>query len=69
MYDNQLYPGQVKEIANNTALVSTMDKCGGYWKWPLKLDCIWYYYEDIKKKINKPSQISKRAIFKVPELF
>ncbi|KAI4455588.1 hypothetical protein MML48_9g00001464 [Holotrichia oblita] len=62
MYDNQLYPGQVKEVANNTALVSTTEKCGRNWKWPLQSDCIWYYYEDIKKKINKPSQISKRIM-------
>lgn len=68
MYENHLYPGQVKEVADTTVLISAMEKCGGNWKWPLKPDSIWYFYDDIKQKINKPCQISKREIFKIPEL-
>lgn len=68
MYENQLYPGQVKEVAEHRVLISAMEKCGGNWKWPRKPDAIWYFYDDITQKIDKPCQISKREIFKVPEL-
>nr|XP_023016694.1 uncharacterized protein LOC111505919 isoform X2 [Leptinotarsa decemlineata] len=68
MYENQVFPGQVKEVAVHTVLISAMEKCGGNWKWPRKPDAIWYFYDDIKRKTDKPCQISKREIFKVPEL-
>lgn len=67
-YENAVYPGKVIEIENDTVLISAMVKCGSNWKWPEKPDSIWYFYKDIKQKIEAPVQISKREIFKVHEI-
>lgn len=68
-YDGELYPGQIIEVKNDDeVLVSAMKKSPRNWKWPAKPDKIFYSKDEIVQKINQPTQIGRREIFKVLEL-
>ena len=67
-YDGQLYPGEVKDIANNEYLVSVMVRAGKYWKWPAHDDEIYYQRESLIRKIDPPEVINARGYFKFRQL-
>jgi len=41
-YDDVLYPGEIREVADKEVKVSTMIKSGKYYKWPTSEDGIYY---------------------------
>lgn len=65
-YEGRKYPGKIisKESGDYEYEVSSMVKCGKYWKWPEKEDIIWFPSNKIIKKIDPPkSSSSSRNIF------
>lgn len=49
-------------------MISVMVKFQKSWKWPEKKDEMWYDWECIIGGINPPKQITKRGIYRIPEL-
>ena len=68
-YEDDLYPGRIIEIKNDEeVLISAMKKSAQNWRWPAKPDEIFYSKDEIVRKINPPTQVGRREIFKVEEL-
>lgn len=68
-YEQEKFPGVVKEIKKGSALVSTMAVSGiNKWKWPFTEDKMWYENKDVLETIQPPKQINNRGIFHVPEI-
>ncbi|XP_050509990.1 uncharacterized protein LOC126886899 [Diabrotica virgifera virgifera] len=68
-YEGSMFPGVVTGVEKQGVNVSSMEKCGRFWKWPDREDQLMYEFADvIQTKINAPVQISRRAIFQVPEM-
>lgn len=67
-YNDDLYPGQITGINSGKINVSSMAKKGAQWIWPARKDELDYDFEDVLFTIKKPSQISRREIYVVPEL-
>ena len=68
-YECALYSGQITEIKNDDEiLINAMEKSGPHWKWPEKLDKIYYSREEIVSFIKPPKQINRRGMFKIDEL-
>ena len=59
-YEGRKYPGKIisKESGDYEYEVSSMVKCGKYWKWPEKEDIIWFSSNKIIKKIDPPKSSS-----------
>lgn len=69
IYEDQHYPGKIKEVEENKAFVSVMVNSNfNSWKWPNKEDAIWYDHTDIVEKINEPSRSNNRGMYRVPEI-
>lgn len=68
-YDGQYYPGKIIDVANVTATISSMVKCGRLWKCPERPDVLEYQWKSVQSHINKPIKTSKtRNVYSVPEL-
>lgn len=68
-YEGSLFPGVITKICDDGVTVSAMEKCGAHWKWPERKDELVYEFCDIiQPKINTPTQISRREIFRIPEM-
>ena len=59
-YDDELFPGEVKQIRDGNYEVSVMHRAGTTWKWPSKEDNIFYVREKMKKKLPPPAMINER---------
>lgn len=69
-YEGKFYPGQVREFREENVLVSCMEQSGKkYWKWPAMPDEIWYFRNDILKKIEPANiiPVSHRGVFQVED--
>lgn len=67
-YEAEHFPGRVENVEGNQYEVSTMVlSLGSSFRWPDLVDKIWYRYENVIEKINKPVCI-KRGFFKVKEM-
>lgn len=70
-YEGEFFPGQVLEIdaSKKRAQVSVMTISGPKdWKWPDKLDVLWYPVEDVKEVIQPPASKNSRQACEVPEI-
>jgi len=54
-YDNSTFPGEVKSIKNQEVEVSVMVPSGSGFKWPVKVNCIFYKMENVIKKLQAPA--------------
>lgn len=64
-YEGEHFPGRVENVQGNQYEVSTMVlPLESSFRWPDVFDKIWYRYENVIEKINKPVCI-KRGFFKV----
>ncbi|KAF5280141.1 hypothetical protein FQR65_LT15057 [Abscondita terminalis] len=69
MYDDEYFPGVVKQLETDRAFVTVMQLSGpDKWKRPLEPDALWYDFEDILEKINPPKEVNKRGSFTCPEI-
>lgn len=68
LYEGELYPGQIVGFDDKEVTVNSMEKSLKMWKWPSKRDELTYPWTDVLGSIQPPKQVSKRAIFSVPEL-
>jgi len=66
-FDNNMFPGRIVTISDNSATIDCMEKRSKSWRWPTKKDCIDYEWGDVIRKI-KPPILGKRNFFRVPEL-
>lgn len=67
-YNGQMYPGKIVSVAESGPTVECMEKRLKSWRWPEKVDCMTYPWDDVFSKIKPPTIISKRNQFAVPEL-
>lgn len=67
-YDNELYPGIIKELHENEAVISSMTRTGKYWKWPNKEDILPFKLDKILGVIDAPQSVNSRGHYKVPVL-
>lgn len=64
-YEGEHFPGRVENVQGNQYEVSTMVlPLESSFRWPDFFDKMWYRYENVIEKINKPVCI-KRGFFKV----
>lgn len=66
-YLKNMYPGIIKSVDVDGAIVSSMEKTKAFYKWPNKEDTMFYKWSDILMKI-KPPVLVRRGYFKVEEL-
>ncbi|KAF5294810.1 hypothetical protein FQA39_LY00294 [Lamprigera yunnana] len=66
LYNQQYYPGQVKNVTESNGTVKHMVRCGKFcWRWPEKQDILAYTNEDILKIIPQPILQNKRAMYNI----
>ena len=53
-YEGARFPGEIVGIQNEEVHVSVMYKAGRYFKWPEKVDSIYYCHKILKKGSNHP---------------
>ena len=69
-YDNQTYPGEVTSVKGNHIDVSVMHPTFNQnWKWPDNPDQIFYYQDDIVKRVSPPVPVGSRGQFKFDNFF
>lgn len=69
VYDAQFFPGKILETTKEGAVVSAMQKTLNFWKWPERIDSMFYLWEDILQHISPPKKShSKRDIYEVKEM-
>lgn len=66
-YLKTMYPGIIKSVDVDGAIVNSMEKTKAFYKWPIKEDTMFYKWSDILMKI-KPPVLVRRGYFKVEEL-
>ena len=66
-YCGELYPGKVLAVAESSATVTVMYKCGVNYKWPKPADVLPYDMANIKLKISAPLELPRNMYF-VPEM-
>ena len=63
-YDDDIFPGEITQIAANEYEVRVMVKAAGStWKWPRKEDKVWYNMENVVKQISPPDVAGSRGQF------
>ena len=67
-YDDELYPGEIKQVVQESYEIAVMYKSGGSWRWPAIEDKIFYMYEQVVKKLSPPEVVGCRGQFKFEEL-
>uniref|UniRef100_A0A8D8TA83 Uncharacterized protein n=1 Tax=Cacopsylla melanoneura TaxID=428564 RepID=A0A8D8TA83_9HEMI len=71
-YEQEYFPGIVKNKKNTKVEVSNMVMSLTNWKWPDKEDRLWYHSAQIKEIIKDPELVtatsSRSAIYAVPEI-
>lgn len=67
LYEGEQFPGKVTLVKEDECEISSMQKSGQNWKWPNKVDVLFYSKKDIEKKIEPPNQL-KRGVFEIQEL-
>lgn len=66
-YMETLYPDRVSSIEPDGANIQSMEKTRTFYRWPEKVDEIFYPWKDIMMKI-KPPKLVRRGFFRVEEL-
>lgn len=66
-YMQTLYPGRITETEANGATIQSMEKTKKFYRWPQKVDEIFYPWKDVMMKIKIPKLV-RRGFFKVEEL-
>lgn len=60
-YNGQLYYGTIIEVSNQGDFkVKVMERIGKYWKWPQKMDAIFYARDQLIRKLSIPVIINNR---------
>lgn len=54
-----MYPGIIKSVDVDGAIVNFMERTKAFYKWPIKEDTMFYKWSDILMKINKTKQLMK----------
>lgn len=67
-YENRYYPGTITEENSSSVLVSTMERSGTDWKWPVQKDEIWYFKTDIMEEIDSPVKKNSRGVYTIHEM-
>lgn len=76
-YEQEYFPGLVKQRKGQRLEVSTMNMCAGVnglnWKWPEVEDKIWYFKSQIEEIIQPPQLVSATSsrlsgVYFVPEM-
>ena len=62
-YEGARFPGEIVGIQNEEVQVSVMHKAGRYFKWPEKVDSIYYLPQNIEKRIQPPVVVGHRGQF------
>lgn len=67
-YEGEEFPGLITDIDHDEErlTIKSMKRAGRYWKWPKVDDILTYPYEDVKLKINPPTE-HNRGMFSIPE--
>lgn len=69
VYEAKFFPGKILETTTEGAVVSAMQKTFNFWKWPERIDSMFYLWDDILKHISPPKKShSKRDIYEVKEM-
>ena len=56
-------PGEVTYVDPKQLQVNVMQKLGGYYKWPLAEDNIFYSYENVVQKLSPPMVVGNLGQF------
>jgi len=67
-YEGAKYPGVVAVVKKAGAEVSVMTKSGVNWRWPQKIDQIYYSLKEVMRVISEPIKLNARGTYKVPEM-
>jgi hypothetical protein len=62
-YDQSIYPGEVKTIRDTDIQVSVMVRSGTSFKWPKHEDAIYYSFDKVIRKIERPILKSSRGLY------
>lgn len=61
-YDNVYYPGEVLSVTQNEAEVNVMlPTTSGTYRWPHKKDVLFYNFNKITRKIQKPAPCDSKT--------
>ena len=60
-YDGSLYPGEVKRIIGDESEISVMVKSGKFYRWPDRLDQLFYKMQDIVGLISPPEPAGSKT--------
>ncbi|KAG5899860.1 hypothetical protein JTB14_012327 [Gonioctena quinquepunctata] len=66
-YENELYPGKIVAFDDDVVIINAMQKSLKLWKWPSRRDQLEYQWSDVLGSIERPTKVSKRGFFSVPE--
>ncbi|XP_063622933.1 uncharacterized protein LOC134795010 [Cydia splendana] len=68
VYEGEYFVGQIQFLNEEEVQIKSMQKTAKNWKWPDRVDLNFYPYDDIKQKIATPKKVSKRDVYRVPEI-